>query len=446
MQLYCEHPVILVNHRLGYYLSIWRKYVTPNGVTEISTFEASYYRYHFPAYRYTPKRLGVTMDNIEEFNVVSPDGEMYPMFIAVPCSKCVLCRNKKTNDWSFRALCENVYSTSQPLFLTLTYNNEHLPKCGVFKEEVQLFMKRLRINLDRKGITHNIRYFACGEYGSKSLRPHYHIIFWNFPSEQFHCITSVLHFVECSWKIGGNSIGYAYCKPCDKGAISYVMKYMRKEIKLPQGKNKPFFLSSRKNGGLGAQFARDNKDFYWKNPQCLTMTVTDPYSGMEVTSNMPQYFKNLYFPSNSKFLDKQTRDSYKRLLKYISDRMEIERQMMNITQRYYTPKVSSLEKQILKKFSFLKEPMYFKPVIKKTYDKSTLFRLYHNYNELAANECRYLALISYDENYVVSRETMLSKRRASLEYFFGNKEPLVINDVKYRLIQAQKLAQEREII
>nr|DAQ07027.1 MAG TPA: hypothetical protein [Microviridae sp.] len=25
MQLYCECPVILVNHRLGYYLSIWRK-------------------------------------------------------------------------------------------------------------------------------------------------------------------------------------------------------------------------------------------------------------------------------------------------------------------------------------------------------------------------------------------------------------------------------------
>ena len=41
---------------------------------------------------------------------------------------------------------------------------------------------------------------------------------------------------------------------------------------------------------------------------------------------------------------------------------------------------------------------------------------------------------------------MLSKRRASLEYFFGNKKPLDINDVKYRLIQSQKLAQEREII
>ena len=90
--------------------------------------------------------------------------------------------------------------------------------------------------------------------------------------------------------------------------------------------------------------------------------------------------------------------------------------------------------------------MYFKPVVKKKYDKSSLFRLYHKYNELAVNECRYLALISYDESYVISRETMLSKRRASLEYFFGSKNPLDINDVKYRIIQSQKLAQEREII
>ena len=63
------------------------------------------------------------------------------------------------------------------LFLTLTYNNENLPKHGVFKEEIQLFLKRLRISLDRLHYKHNLRYFACAEYGSTSKRPHYHMYF-----------------------------------------------------------------------------------------------------------------------------------------------------------------------------------------------------------------------------------------------------------------------------
>ena len=49
--------------------------------------------------------------------------------------------------------------------LTLTYNNEHLPKNGVFPEEIQLFFKRLRTKLDRRGISHNLRYIAVSEYG-----------------------------------------------------------------------------------------------------------------------------------------------------------------------------------------------------------------------------------------------------------------------------------------
>lgn len=82
----------------------------------------------------------------------------------------------------FRATCENVFSESIPLFLTLTYNNENLPKHGVFKEEVQLFLKRLRISLDRLHYKHNLRYFACAEYGSKSKRPHYHMLNLEFSS------------------------------------------------------------------------------------------------------------------------------------------------------------------------------------------------------------------------------------------------------------------------
>lgn len=77
-------------------------------------------------------------------------------------------------------------------FLTLTYSDEALPRHGVLvKSDLQNFFKALRRELCtcepldgeepgkvkcRKD-THKLRYFACGEYGSKhkTRRPHFHI-------------------------------------------------------------------------------------------------------------------------------------------------------------------------------------------------------------------------------------------------------------------------------
>ena len=79
---------------------------------------------------------------------------------------------------------------------------------------------------------------------------------WNFPREgSFRNIWNVTHSIEKCWsKIAGydgkkpiySPIGYVYTLPCDKGAIGYVMKYMRKQPCVPKGMNPIFFLSSRK--------------------------------------------------------------------------------------------------------------------------------------------------------------------------------------------------------
>lgn len=60
-------------------------------------------------------------------------------------------------------------------FLTLTYDNEHLPYAGqLVKKHVQDFMKRLRITLERR-YEKRVRYYYVGEYGDTTRRPHYHI-------------------------------------------------------------------------------------------------------------------------------------------------------------------------------------------------------------------------------------------------------------------------------
>ena len=59
--------------------------------------------------------------------------------------------------------------------VTLTYNDENLPEDkSVSKKHLQTFIKRLRYYLGEQDI--KFKYYACGEYGDRSKRAHYHVI------------------------------------------------------------------------------------------------------------------------------------------------------------------------------------------------------------------------------------------------------------------------------
>lgn len=93
--------------------------------------------------------------------------------IKLPCGRCVGCRLEKSRQWAMR--CINEYQTSDfGYFITLTYDDDHLPENSSLNiRDMQLFFKRLRKKY-AKDI--NFRYFYCGEYGSQTLRPHYHLL------------------------------------------------------------------------------------------------------------------------------------------------------------------------------------------------------------------------------------------------------------------------------
>lgn len=66
------------------------------------------------------------------------------------------------------------------MFLTLTYSDANLPPGGnLVPDDLTKFLKRLRktYSPDENGLT--LRYFACGEYGSQTDRPHYHVLVLN---------------------------------------------------------------------------------------------------------------------------------------------------------------------------------------------------------------------------------------------------------------------------
>ena len=86
--------------------------------------------------------------------------------MVVPCGKCMACRVKRTMEWSVRILDEASYYKTNT-FLTLTYNDENLPKDGsLSKEEVQKYLKRLRERLDGR----EIKFYAAGEYGERKRK------------------------------------------------------------------------------------------------------------------------------------------------------------------------------------------------------------------------------------------------------------------------------------
>jgi hypothetical protein len=58
-------------------------------------------------------------------------------------------------------------------------------------------------------------------------------------------------------------------------------------IATPEGCNDVFFLSSRRNGGIGAPHFKQYIDFYRQNPDCIEFTVYDRYSGKQQTKLLP---------------------------------------------------------------------------------------------------------------------------------------------------------------
>ena len=225
-----------------------------------------------------------------------------PLYIVVPCGKCVLCKKRRSTDLAFRAMCESVYSKTTPLFITLTY--KEAPDYGVCKLHLQKFFKRLRSALDYEGIKHEIRYFAVGEYGTNYGRPHYHALLWNFPYMQNWKV--LCDFIRKQW-----NYGFIYVEPLKKGGTNYVLKYLRKEQTNVNGRNPTFYLASRKNGGLGSRWCLQHADFFRRNPDVLTCSVTDPYTKTTMTCAIPAYFKNKIFPTRSRLVDKSIRDIYK---------------------------------------------------------------------------------------------------------------------------------------
>lgn len=90
----------------------------------------------------------------------------------LPCGVCLGCRDAQTAAWAIRLKHESRLH-SHNTFLTLTYDDEHVPE-GLQVHHMQKFWKRLRKNVPK------FKHFYCGEYGDRTKRPHYHAATFGF--------------------------------------------------------------------------------------------------------------------------------------------------------------------------------------------------------------------------------------------------------------------------
>ncbi len=223
-------------------------------------------------------KLGIPFDRFEQLHGVS-----------VPCGKCMACQIRKRKEMSLRLSCEaSMYDSDKCCFITLTYDDEHVPvtdfnrldspclmkedikveddgsmsvDCAkvvhkavergvgelplqtLYPRDVQKFIKRLRRYLEyvpkkdknRVGRDHvdtSIRYFCVGEYGSKFKRPHYHLMIFGWsPSDMTFWERKNSHVlyrsrqIERLWKYGFSTVS-----PVGQGVAKYCSRYVTKKF------------------------------------------------------------------------------------------------------------------------------------------------------------------------------------------------------------------------
>lgn len=205
----------------------------------------------------------------------------------IPCGQCAECRLGRRRDWAFRCMAEaSLYEEN--CFITLTYSPEKLPKNGSLDvREFQLFMKRLRkLIAPRK-----VRFFHCGEYGSKRGRPHYHALLfgYNFPDRKVCGKSGENNLYSSQIADGLWDNGFVVIGDLTFDSASYVAKYCTKKLNgylghaMSDGRSPEYATMSRRPGIGRAWFERFKSDVYPSDEVIVKGKSFRP----------PRYFDNL---------------------------------------------------------------------------------------------------------------------------------------------------------
>lgn len=323
----CKHPSIVINFN-------WWDLFASYGSISLLKHDGTYFFIQYKNYYHLGKdvvykiimnTVYLSIETYKHMVITSPRGDWQPLFYAFPCGKCDFCRERKSSEYAFRAACETVIYPIMPLFVTLTYKDQCLPKNGVEKVHLQKFFKRLRARLDYLGYSSDFRYLAVGEYGGKYGRPHYHIILWNYPVTAFPSLDDAFRCIRFAWlyykkdKYGKRiyhkkkdgrivprmgSYGMIKILPVTDGCTSYVTKYFRKAEHNPKKYPNPGFLLTSRGGksgkaGLGSEYIDFCAESLRKDFDA-SLSLFEPNLQKEMSYNVCGYIRERVFPSKAR--------------------------------------------------------------------------------------------------------------------------------------------------
>jgi len=223
-------------------------------------------------------------------NVKTKDGKTIP--IISECGYCVNCRIMKKISNAVKMTGEAIYNKKNS-FVTLTYgltpekeneliqyqfskdsleyltyreqHSTHPKDNSLNNEHLQKFFKRLR----KRG--YKFRYFACGEYGDKFDRPHYHFCAFGedfkmaCPNKKEYCSSVSTCKKQCdyrylylTWGLGFVSVG-SFTSDSAEYVAGYVHKklYGKEASFYREQKIKPEYAVMSKRPALGTQYFND---------------------------------------------------------------------------------------------------------------------------------------------------------------------------------------------
>lgn len=280
----------------------------------------------------------LTCSQILSYNVVDDSNNHHPLFFAAPCGYCKKCRYNRVSEYSNRAYLEYLDTGIPPIFVTLTYDDNHLPSDGVNRKDITRFLNRLYIEFRKSEILkidNRIRALVVSEYGSDSRftrRPHYHLLLFGIPLNLADYISLVEfdRILRASW-IAPKQKGVSYnpkpfhshivnavhmiageplCTIIDwsvarnpRATCRYCVKYLLKSDydNVPEGKNRNFISTPHVGGSLGTGYFQSHfNDFL----NCLysntDLCVVDP-RGRAVSLVLPNLFRKKILRSLSSY-------------------------------------------------------------------------------------------------------------------------------------------------
>ena len=234
-------------------------------------------------------------------------------YTEVPCGKCIGCRLGYSREWADRCMLEaKNYEYNQ--FITLTYDPEHINLViGVDRETGEItdvgtlvpedltkFIKDLRRYYQYHYQHQNIRFYACGEYGSNTYRPHYHIIAFNLPVEDREYLFSNVNrdriytsdIISKIWGKGIVTVGDVTWNSC-----AYVARYVMKKVKGPEAEEYyqkigvvPEFVRMSRKPGIARDYYEENKNKIYESDEIVLTNK----KGLAKVVKPSKYFDRLY--------------------------------------------------------------------------------------------------------------------------------------------------------